>query len=232
MAGRLGLKLVESEMESALLLVHQGGRLEIRHVGKGRPGPVFVEFVTGKAAHRRQFGGGRGQPLARAVGMKGGQFPDVIDATAGWGQDAFVLATLGCEVTMIEHSGLIAALLENGLQRALADESVREIAQRMHLVEGNAISRLSELPRPEVVYLDPMYPHRGKQSLVKKEMRLLQQLIGPDSDSERLLKLALARAKRRVVVKRPAKAPPIGNRPPQATVSSPNTRFDLYFCSA
>ena len=232
MAERLSLKLVERDRDSALLLVHQGGRLEIRHVGKGKPGPVYVDFVSGKAAHRRNFGGGRGQPLARAIGLKGGQSPRVIDATAGLGRDAFVLATLGCEVTMIEQSNVIAALLEDGVRRALADSSVREIAQRMHLVQGNALSRLSELPRPDVIYLDPMYPHRGKQARAKKEMQLLQRLIGLDTDSERLLKLALDRAEKRVVVKRPAKAPPVGNLQPQATVSSPNTRFDLYFCNA
>ncbi len=39
-------------------------------------------------AHRRKFGGGRGEAVAKAVGIKGDYLPDVVDATAGLGRDA------------------------------------------------------------------------------------------------------------------------------------------------
>ena len=55
-------------------------------------GAVTSDFVGGAARHRREFGGGAGQPVARAIGLKGSQRPQVVDATAGWGADAGVLA--------------------------------------------------------------------------------------------------------------------------------------------
>jgi hypothetical protein len=54
-------------------------------------------------AHRRKFGGGRGEAVAKAVGIKGDYLPDVVDATAGLGRDAFVLASVGCRVRMLER---------------------------------------------------------------------------------------------------------------------------------
>lgn len=63
-------------------------------------------------------------------------------------------------------------------------------------------------PAPDVVYLDPMYPHRQKSALVKKEMRVFQSLVGNDDDADSLLIPAMTIAKRRVVVKRPNYASP------------------------
>ena len=144
---------------------------------------------------------------------------------------AFVLATLGCRVTMVERSSVIAALLEDGLVRALDDEETASIARRMHLVEADAITYLSNLEankRPDVIYLDPMYPHREKSALVKKEMRIFRQIVGDDPDAGTLLTAALKCARARVVVKRPAKAEYLGGIKPHASITSPNTRYDLY----
>ena len=231
-AERLGLPLLGSDQQAELLLIRRNGRLEIVYSGKKAPGPIFIDFVAGRSAHRRQYGGGRGQPLARALGLKEGESPTIIDATAGLGRDAFVLATLGCEVTLIERSPVIAALLEDALSRAIENEAVAEIASRLRLIHGDAAQQFKKLPRPDVIYLDPMYPERGKKARVKKEIQLFRQLVGPDLDSEQLLEAALAYALKRVVVKRPAKAPPVDGPSPGANVSSPNTRYDLYFCNA
>ena len=136
-----------------------------------RPGPVRVDFVEGQAAHRRQFGGGNGQMIAKAVGIAQGVRPLVLDATAGLGKDAFVLASLGCQMTLIERQPLIAALLEDGLARARMDEEVGPIVGRMRLLTGNAIERMRswEGEAPQVIYLDPMFPHRDKSALVKRK---------------------------------------------------------------
>ncbi|MCG8426358.1 MAG: class I SAM-dependent methyltransferase [Chromatiales bacterium] len=213
-------------------LVQTSQRLALRETGKGAPGPVYVDFVSGKSAHRRQFGGGRGQPLARAVGLKGSELPKVLDATAGLGRDAFVLASLGCEVTLVERSPVTFALLNDGVSRALNDQTVSEIVQRFELICDDARRYLLSLDNescPDVVYLDPMYPHRDKSALVKKEMRLFRQMVGDDLDSAELLLAARHRARKRVVVKRPAKAEFLGDLKPDAEIKSPNTRYDLYF---
>ncbi len=194
---------------------------------------IQVDFVHGTQAHRRRFGGGRGQPLARAAGLKSGHSPKIVDATAGLGRDAFVLAHLGCEVQLLERSSIIAALLEDGLSRAQADADIGEWVQaRLHLQAVDAgvwLQGLAAEAYPDVIYLDPMYPERKKSALVKKEMRLLQQLLDQDEDSAALLELALQRAQRRVVVKRPKLAPSLNQRSPDTSISSKNTRFDIYF---
>jgi len=215
--------------EPGLLLLQQADRLVLRQTGPGAPGAVSVDFVAGKAAHRRKFGGGRGQPLARAVGLKKGWNPRVLDMTAGLGRDAFVLATLGCNVEMIERSTVVHALLADGLRRAREDPEVGSIAARMRLYcrDGRDSARASD-ERPDVAYLDPMYPHREKSAKVKKEMCLFQLLLGEDRDSAALLETALGIAGHRVVVKRPVKAPPLSERVPSLSIGSPNTRYDIY----
>lgn len=192
---------------------------------------VHIDFVHGKLAHRRQFGGGRGQALTKAIGMKHGINPTVVDATAGLGRDAFILASLGAQVTMVERSPILAALLEDGLQR-LANESELSDCAQLQLVHANAIEWLQQQSkkniRPEVVYLDPMYPHRSKSALVKKEMRVLRALVGDDDDAGLLLQAARQCATKRVVVKRPKGAPQVGNGKPSGNVQSKNTRYDIY----
>ena len=89
--------------------------LELRQAGPHAPGPVRVDFLTGALAHRLRYGGGRGQPLARAVGMKAGVSPSIWDATAGLGRDALVLASLGSRVTLCERAPVLAALLDCAL---------------------------------------------------------------------------------------------------------------------
>ncbi|MEM7210209.1 MAG: class I SAM-dependent methyltransferase [Pseudomonadota bacterium] len=194
-------------------------------------GPVFVDFVDGKSAHRRLFGGGRNQHLARAVGMKPGYNPKVIDATAGFGADAFVLASLGCRVHMIERCAAIAQLLEDGILRARGDTDIGPIARRMLLHNGDAIKHIPTLSKrheADVVYLDPMYPTRTKSAAVKKEMQVLQALTKNHPNNIELLDCALAHAKKRVVVKRPVNAPQLNDAQPQACVKSANTRYDIY----
>jgi 16S rRNA (guanine1516-N2)-methyltransferase len=159
--------------------------------------------------------------------------PSVVDATAGPGRDAFVLASLGADVLLIERVPAIFALLKDGLARALADADTRAIAERMHLVLGDAIHQLEALVArtpvaPQVVHLDPMFPHRDKSALVKKEMRLFRQLAGDDQDAPRLLEAALDVATHRVVVKRPRGAPPIEGPPPRHVLEGKTSRYDLY----
>lgn len=232
LATRLGLPLA-GEGEAELLLVHQGDRLVLAGDAKRYGHPLAVDFVAGRAAHRRRFGGGRGQLVARACGLARGVTPSVVDATAGLGRDAFVLASLGAEVLLIERVAAILALLEDGLARARRDPEIGEIAARMSLVHGDATRGLEALVAsgavaPQVIHLDPMFPHRDKSALVKKEMRLFRTLAGDDPDAPRLLEAALDVATHRVVVKRPRKAPPIEGPSPHHVIEDRTSRYDLY----
>ena len=226
-AERLHLRL-GGEAELALQL-GQGG-LQLVDLGENAPGPVRVDFVEGAVAHRRLFGGGAGQMIAKAVGLQPGIRPTVVDATAGLGRDAFVLAQLGCAVTLIERNPLIATLLEDGLQRAAGDAEVASIVAHMRLLCGDAIGLLRNWQNesPQVVYLDPMFPHRDKSALVKKEMRLFRPVVGDDGDAPALLEAALALATHRVVVKRARKAPAIAGPKPAFALEGNSSRFDIY----
>lgn len=226
-ANRLGLQ-EQADADFALQLGAEG--LQFVELGPQAPGAVRVDFVEGAMAHRRLFGGGAGQMIAKAVGVQPGVRPQVLDATAGLGRDAFVLASLGCRLTLIERQPLIAALLEDGLARARLSAEVAPIAAQMRLLQGNAIELLSawQDEPPQVIYLDPMFPHRDKSALVKKEMRLFRPLVGDDLDAPALLAAALALASHRVVVKRPRKAPCIEGGKPSYVLEGKSSRYDIY----
>lgn len=199
---------------------------------------ISVDFVSGAVAHRRKFGGGRGQSIAKAVGLKQGITPTVVDGTAGLGRDAFVLASLGCKVIMVERHPVVAALLEDGLRRAYEDSEIGDwMQQRMSLFHGSSIDALADAAAAsgteiDVVYLDPMYPHREKSALVKKEMRVFQTLVGADLDADGLLKPARALATKRVVVKRPDYAEDLDGVKPSMVLAQKKNRFDVYVKAA
>mgnify|MGYP003625858067 CR=1 FL=1 len=170
---------------------------------------LVCDFTGGAVAHRFRFGGGRGQALPKAVGMKGGKTPTVVDATAGLGRDAFLLASLGAEVTLIERSPEMHGLLAEGLERARkAGGDVADVISRMTLLYGDAKDLLPTLS-PDVVLVDPMHPARKKSALVKHEMRLIREIVGTDEDAAELMTVALAIASNRVVLKWPLRADPM-----------------------
>lgn len=216
-----------------LFLDEQGLGLQL--TGKGAPGPVRAEFVTGKMGYRREHGGGAGQLVAKAVGLQKTRATlHVVDATAGLGQDAFVLASLGCRVTLFERNPVIHALLADGLARAALNVDCAAIVERMRLLEGSSIDWLAQADAEaaDIVYLDPMFPHRDKSALVKKEMQVFRTIVGDDEDSGQLLAGALERARYRVVVKRPRKAPAIEGPEPATRIEGKSSRYDVYSIKA
>lgn len=218
------------DQSAILALVLTDERLELRKLDEPKLGAIAVNFVDGTMAHRRKFGGGRGEAVAKAVGIKGDYLPTVIDATAGLGRDAFVLASIGCKVLLVERNPIVAALLEDGLARAYADPEIGGFMQeRMILADERNISLLdAEQQTADVVYLDPMYPHKQKSALVKKEMRVFQHLVGADLDSDDFFAPAKALARKRVVVKRPDYAPFLAEQKPDFSQTTKNHRFDVY----
>ncbi|GJJ80808.1 class I SAM-dependent methyltransferase [Pasteurella canis] len=226
---------IEQDYSSYLALVQiddeQGQtRLELRKLDEPKLGAVYVDFVHGVMAHRRKFGGGRGEAIAKAIGIKKDYLPTVIDATAGLGRDAFVLASLGCKVRLVERHPVVRLLLQDGLQRAYADKEIGEMMQQnMQLLTVQHIAQLQpEIDFADAVYLDPMYPHKQKSALVKKEMRVFQHLVGADTDADNLLEPALKLAKKRVVVKRPDYANFLAQHSPDFSRETKNHRFDIY----
>ncbi len=210
--------------DAILALVQTPECLELRKLDEPKLGAIAVDFLDGKMAHRRKFGGGRGEAVAKAVGIKGSYLPTVIDATAGLGRDAFVLAAIGCKVLLIERNPVVSALLEDGLTRAYQDPEIGEFMP-FHTISEYATA--NEAP-VDVVYFDPMFPHKQKSALVKKEMRVFQHLVGADLDSDDFFQPAKQVARKRVVVKRPDYAPFIAEQKPDFSQMTKNHRFDVY----
>ena len=234
LAEKWGLPFITHDQlrsEHKLALVLTAERLELRSLVEPKLGAVYVDFASDALTFRTRQGGPKKEAIARAIGLKGQSSATVLDATAGLGRDAFVLARLGCKVDMIERSPVVAALLNDGLQRANSDPLLKDwLPARMTLFHGASLDLLKDWQgnKPDVVYLDPMFPHRKKSAMVKKEMRLFQQFLGPDEDAAALLEPALALASKRVVVKRPDTATFLNGREPNMAINGKKLRFDVY----
>tara|TARA_B100001063_G_scaffold24619_1_gene18718 strand:+ start:438 stop:1154 length:717 start_codon:yes stop_codon:yes gene_type:complete len=223
-----------AEQSRGFSLHYDDKGLSLYKTDEPKLGAINVDFVTGAVAHRRKFGGGKGQSIAKAVGLNKGATPVVLDATAGLGRDGFVLASLGCKVILHERHPVVAALLYDGLQRAYNDSEIGPwMQQNMSLIFGSSHTLLAQCDSvPDVVYLDPMFPHREKSALVKKEMRVFQELVGGDTDADDLLEFAYPLASKRVVVKRPDYAPFLNDKTPSMQIKTKKNRFDVYVKAA
>lgn len=227
---RLGLTVSdtgpEAESPAGLWLCWTDDGLELRDSESPASRGVRVDFS------KRDFRPGsrsmsRRQPLARAMGSR---TATVLDATAGLGRDAALLACLGFQVTAVERSPVIAALLEDGLQRAAAEPQLaRALGGRLVVILGDAREVLEGArDMPDAIYIDPMFPPKRKSSaLAKKDVRLLRAVVGDDPDASDLVRIALGRARQRVIVKRPDHAAPLAANP-TATFAGKLVRYDMY----
>ncbi len=232
LAEQLSLPVIDNKFTEKyqFILFFESGILKLENTFDHNTGPVWVDFNQGKSAYRQKHQGRGKLPISKACGIKHGDRPTIIDATAGLGQDAFVLAGLGCDVLCIEQQPVLTALLADGLARAdKGGERVREIADRITLLQGKAEEVLAS-KRVEVVYLDPMYPHQhtNKRAKVNKGMQLFRVFPGTSSDESTLLQAALQAATDRVVVKRPDWALPLAKQEATYQILSKNHRFDVY----
>ena len=152
-----------------------------------------------------------------------------IDATAGMGEDAFLLATQGYEVTLYEQNPLIAALLKDALRRAKKHMVLKDIAARMKLIEGNSVECLAkQLDSVDVIYLDPMFPARQKSGLINKKLQLIQKLEPPCSEETDLFDAAIWANPEKIIVKRPLKSEFLAGRKPSYTLNGKAIRYDCY----
>ncbi len=199
---------------------------------RGEHGAIRIDYTEGGLDYRRKFGGG--ELIRKAVGLKAGYRPRVIDLTAGLGRDAFILAVSGCELTLVERHWLIHALLEDALirgKRKAQDDDLQlaEILSRMSLRYEDANTTLEGLQplSADVIYLDPMFPERKKKSAVKKEMQAFQNIVEKGMEVG-LLQKAIKKAKKRVVVKRPKSASFLDEKKASFSISNNTLRFDIY----
>ena len=210
------------------LLGFVDSRLILRSTDPDLLGELCVDFLDTKLKHRAQSAI-RNQNIAKAIGVKGKHRPSVLDAMAGLGKDAYLLASLGCEVSLLERSPIVHALLRNGLARMeFYDTETKTILNRMNLRMGEFLELVPASQQFDVVYLDPMFPERRKSAKVKKDMALLQNLLGHQSEGAELLEHALQIATKRVVVKRAKLSPPLSAAKPDIQFKGSSSRYDVY----
>ena len=210
------------------MLNKNNSRIELIQIGIKNSKPIYVDFLYGKLAYRSKDKA-YSQLISKAVGNKKDEKLSILDATAGLGRDAFVLASLKNDVTLLERSQIIATLLQDGLKRASSSFITSNI--HMKLIETDAFSYMKKIDiqnKPDVIYLDPMYPPKSKFALVKKEMRVIREIVGRDSDSDELLALALNSSRKRVVVKRLIKSSFLCEKIPNFQILGKKIRFDVY----
>lgn len=231
-----GMHLCSNKSEKgaqAYTLAYTPERLELRPPDASLGQPFAVDFGSDSVSYRLKKGGVKKEDIARAVGLKKAT-PHIIDATCGFGQDSFILAALGCTIALCERSPITHALVSDAMTRAARDPQLSGIIQRITLHLGDSlelIPHLSTHQPADVIYLDPMYPHRTKSALVKKQMRLLRNIVGKDSDANQLHSLALQYARKRVVCKRPMTADFLNNKKPDFAIKGKKHRFDVYLCT-
>jgi len=225
LALQLQLPFVTQPGNYAWMLICEGDILSLRSPIATKP--FYVDFAHTAFLRRLKQATVARELLARAVGLKSGVKLSVLDGTAGWGSDSMVLAKLGAQVTALERSPIVAALLANGIQRARKIPLLKEVVLNLHLADTQDF-----LPTTahdyDVIYLDPMFPASPNSALVKKPLQLLQNLVGFDEagDVDQLIAQAFQSGYKRLVIKRPVWAKPLF-KTPDFSVSSGSIRFDV-----
>lgn len=219
----------EVENDFDFLLRWQDGALTLLATASDAPGGLCIDF-TDRALQKRALDGLKRQGIGKAVGLKKKPLPEILDATAGLGGDAYLLASAGCQVTMLERSGIVHALLQDALRRAslLSDSQAAAAVKNLKLSHADFLDQPLAESSVDVVYLDPMFPADRKNARSGKGMYLLQELLGNDCEEEQMLAKARYVARNRVVVKRGKRSGWMAQVEPDISFRGSSSRFDVY----
>lgn len=205
--------------------------------------PFFLDYAQGTLGYRLTPKRILHEPLAKVI-EKGTW---VFDAMGGLAKDALMLALMECKVWSCEPHPLVYGLVQDGLRRIKKNptwSSILSDSNQLRFFNVDAMSKLNEFlqcdvtQRPDIIYLDPMFPSKQKTSISKKEIQWLQQIhahtpnMYPDynvSAPDVVFDCSLKVARKRVIVKRPLRAPPLVDLPaPMFSKSFQSARFDVY----
>lgn len=186
--------------------------------------------IEPRPGEQRSWPAPKNMPLGQALGRK---TQTVVDATTGWGQDSLHIFRMGYRLRCIERSPVMVELLQDAFRRLGELEWVKNLSLELpELIAGNAIQILAGLdPKPDCIYIDPMFPPKRKKSaLAKKSMSILHELLGDDPDKQELFEIAMQSTAKKVVVKSPDYAQPLGGKPSQS-FQGKLLRYDVYIKS-
>lgn len=225
---RPSLQMADSENWSHLVLNERG----VTYVDPAL-GPLYIDVVGDTQNYRKSQHKGKQELISKALGLAKGD-PEIWDMTFGLGQDSIFLAEIGAKVRGFERNPMIFLLMTDGLERAkgrfpLLKNLKLTFMDSVELLRQNQLElkNIGLNEWPDAMYLDPMFPQKKKSALPRKEMQIFRKLAGDDLDSLELLEFAFLKAKDRIVIKRPVKAPDL--KPGKVHSYEGNTvRFDVY----
>lgn len=227
-AERLGLRIA-NETGNSLSVVFDESGISLEGYGMRYQGDfenMLFRLTNGRLQHEMLVKAGK---IAKNEISNEGVALRAVDATAGMGEDAILLAAYGYEVTMYEQNPIIALLLRDALRRARKNDILKDIVDRMTLVEGNSIDNLGLIvDKPKLIYLDPMFPERQKSGLINKKLQLIQKLEPPCVEETKLFDAAVEAKPSKIVVKRPLKSPHLADRKPNYMLKGKAIRYDCY----
>ncbi len=229
LAVRLGVPLyhsVDKLTPELFFLSWREGCLKLLDKELLKKGGLSVD-IQPRQGEQRSWPAPKEGALAQAVGRK---TKTVVDATTGWAQDSLHLFRMGYDLRCIERSPVMLELLTDAFLRLSKLDWVMQLSLSVPvLLAGNAIDILPQLQfAPDCIYIDPMFPPKRKKSaLPKKSMLILRDLLGDDIDRELLFDVAWQATAKKVVVKSPDYAPPLGGKP-SMSFKSKLLRYDVY----
>ncbi len=170
------------------------------------------------------------QALVKACNNKQHSINRILDLTGGWGIDSLILAYHGRNVTMLEHNELVYHVASYSLNYARSIQHTRAAAECIEIIHINSLDFLLALKDSKIydcIYLDPLFPDHKSSAKPAGEMQILQHLT-QNQDIDQCFELALEKAGKRVVVKRPAKSRPISDLSADLVYREKTIRFDVY----
>ena len=178
-----------------------------------------INFVDNKLNYCKKKTSIKSELISKALGA-GKNGLNILDLSAGLGIDAVFLAQLGYSVTALERNPLIYLALNEAIQY--------KTDLLLKFKFGDALDYLKNCEiKADVIYFDPMFTEKTKTALPRQEMVFFRKLVGSDVDAIKVLESAIhTPGIKRVVVKRPIKAPALLR--PISSASGKLIRFDIY----
>lgn len=179
--------------------------------------PWSIDFYQ----HFKGLKNPKSNPLVKALGLNK-EKGSYCDFTFGTGKDSIGMLSLGHKVFAYERNPWVYCLNVFALKKDLEQ---LDFLKNLTLNFGSP--NLNSLLPSNIIYIDPMFPHKKKSAKPKKSMQIFQKIVGVDEDEAELFKTAMSFKDARVVVKRPAFAPNIGVGP-SAIYEGKTIRFEMY----
>lgn len=182
----------------------------------------YVDFLSYSLQNR--LPSLREEAIVKACGVKNKGAIKILDLTAGWGSDAFMLASSGANVTLVERDPIVFLLLEDGIRRLL-----EVMPYGMQAINIDAMEYLDSYSLDfDVIYLDPIRKLQNSNAKNKKEMEMLRSIIQKDQHYENLLNKILTIPNKKVVLKLGKKEILESRLKPNFIIKGTNTKFLVF----